>query len=217
MASSICYNPIFASRSSYGDTVLHVACEQKAVSKVAELVEELVKDENKEISRAFILTQNGRGLSAMDLVAHDPSPEGKEIYRLLNEVLSKPPSSSTSLPHKTKACASSPKSTSTLSSSGFRLVALYMAMPKIFQALIIQDHEALSSRIALGDNVNQLHEGKTPLIIAIHKHDYEAVKRLLKAPKININITDSTGQRPIDIAIEEGDTAIIELILDAMV
>eukprot|EP00494_Astrolonche_serrata_P018613 UN18808 len=44
-------------------------------------------------------------------------------------------------------------------------------------------------------------QGTTPLMLAVHKGNYEAVKLFLQNPSINVDIVDSENQTAADIAL----------------
>ncbi|MES2122703.1 MAG: ankyrin repeat domain-containing protein [Chlamydiota bacterium] len=228
---------LFNVRSSTGNTPLHNACYYKDMLTVTQIVQTLIQNEDKAASRAFILSRNNDGFAAMDLVILDPSTEGQQILGLLQDALSvlpeRPATRSLAAGPRLqiRACASptvrslsalygppSDESSSSISSS--RQVqapiprSLPSATPLIFQALIARDETLLFERIVLGEDVNCLYEGQTPLTIAIYQENLGAVIILLEAPGIDLSRVNAMGQTPLDVALLKGNSEILEFLLD---
>jgi len=72
--------------------------------------------------------------------------------------------------------------------------------------------EAIQDLLNAKANVNQadkLVDGDTALIVAIKKHDIDAVQILLKAPKINVNYANNNGDTPLIVALNYIQTTYI--------
>lgn len=74
--------------------------------------------------------------------------------------------------------------------------------------------------IAAGADVNVqipggLYKGQTALHIATRVNKIDVVQELVNAPKINLNIQDSSGETPLMIASEKGNKEVTQMLINA--
>lgn len=87
------------------------------------------------------------------------------------------------------------------------LLPYAMYASNLHKAIIEMDEKALEKAIKSTSNINRLHRGDTALTLAVKNSHVEMVRILLKAS------ADANLGRPITVALSEGNTKIVELLL----